>query len=176
LVNEIYSDVYSRSYGYKATGLRYFNVFGPRQDPQGAYAAVIPLWVTAMARGHQVTIKGDGETSRDFCYIANAVQANIKAALAPDRVQGGVFNVAVGQRTTLAELFTMLRATLAQSGVNYAREPMFSDFSPGDVRHSLADIRKAQTLIGYEPTHSIGEGLAEAVPWYLERVNKGMFD
>lgn len=168
-VNEIYAGVYARSYGFRATGLRYFNVFGPRQDPEGAYAAVIPKWVRAMLRDEEVQIFGDGETSRDFCFIANAVQANIRAALAPEEAQGEVFNVAVGTRTSLAHLFALIREGLKDHQVHYAREPLFSDFRSGDVRHSLADIGKARRLIGYAPTHSIEQGIAEALPWYIRR-------
>jgi len=168
--NEIYAGVYDRSYGFKATGLRYFNVFGPRQDPEGAYAAVIPKWVRAMLRGEEVRIFGDGETSRDFCFVANAVQANIRAALAPDEAQGEVFNVAVGERTSLAQLFGLIRDGLRAHQVHYTREPSFTDFRPGDVRHSLADISKARRLIGYAPTHNIAQGIAEALPWYIGRL------
>jgi UDP-N-acetylglucosamine 4-epimerase len=167
--NEIYAGVYARSYGFKATGLRYFNVFGPRQDPEGAYAAVIPKWVRAMLRDEEVRIFGDGETSRDFCFVANAVQANIRAALAPDEVQGEVFNVAVGERTSLAQLFALIRDGLRAHQVHYTREPSFTEFRPGDVRHSLADIGKGQRLIGYAPTHTIVQGIAEALPWYIDR-------
>ena len=168
-INEIYASVYARSYGFKATGLRYFNVFGPRQDPEGAYAAVIPKWTRAMLRDEEVTIYGDGETSRDFCFIANAVQANIRAALAPDEVQAEIFNVAVGARTSLARLFELIREGLGEHQVHYAREPRFADFRAGDVRHTLADISKARRLLGYEPTHSIEQGIAQALPWYIER-------
>jgi UDP-N-acetylglucosamine 4-epimerase len=170
LANEIYANVYARSYGFKATGLRYFNVFGPRQDPEGAYAAVIPKWTRAMLRDEEVTINGDGETSRDFCFIANAVQANIRAALAPDDVQAEIFNVAVGARTSLNQLFALIREGLSEHQVHYSREPSFADFRAGDVRHTLADIGKAQRLLGYEPTHLIEQGLAQALPWYIERL------
>lgn len=167
--NEIYAAAYARSYGFKATGLRYFNVFGPRQDPEGAYAAVIPKWTRAMLRDEEVTIYGDGETSRDFCFISNAVQANIRAALAPDELQGEVFNVAVGTRTSLAQLFMLIRDGLREHQLHYYREPRFTDFRAGDVRHSLADVGKARRLLGYEPTHTIERGIAEALPWYIER-------
>jgi len=168
LADEIYASVYARSYGYKATGLRYFNVFGPRQDPNGAYAAVIPKWTAAMMTGEIVTINGDGETSRDFCYVANAVQANIRAALAGDEAQGQVYNVAVGERTSLVELFSLLVQTLEQHQIHYGSAPAMADFRAGDVRHSLADIRKARRLLGYEPSHRIGRGLEEAMPWYVD--------
>jgi UDP-N-acetylglucosamine 4-epimerase len=169
LADEIYAAAYARGYGYRATGLRYFNVFGPRQDPEGAYAAVIPKWVRAMLRDEEVTINGDGETSRDFCFVANAVQANIRAALAGEEAQGEVFNVAVGERTSLNQSFALIRDGLAEHQVHYTREPARGDFRPGDVRHSLADVGKAKRLLGYEPTHSIGEGISAALPWYIER-------
>ncbi len=144
-------------------------MFGPRQDPEGAYAAVIPKWTRAMLRGEEVTIYGDGETSRDFCFVANAVQANIRAALAGDDVQGEVFNVAIGQRTSLVQLFGLIRDGLREHQVHYDREPTFAEFRPGDVRHSEADIGKARRLLGYEPTHAIAQGMTEAIPWYLKR-------
>ena len=169
LADEIYAGVYARSYGFKATGLRYFNVFGPRQDPDGAYAAVIPKWTRAMLHDEDVTIYGDGETSRDFCFVANAVQANIRAALALDEVQGEVFNVAVGARASLGQLFELIRDGLSDHQLHYAREPRFTDFRAGDVRHSLADIGKAERLLGYQPTHSIAQGIAQALPWYIAR-------
>lgn len=169
LGNEIYAAVYARVYGFRATGLRYFNVFGPRQDPNGAYAAVIPRWTAAMIAGEPVTINGDGETSRDFCFVANAVQANLRAALAADEVQGEVFNVAVQQRTTLNELFALIRDGLGDHQINYRLEPVRGEFRPGDVRHSLADIGKATAMLGYSPDYRIGEGLREALPWYIER-------
>lgn len=169
LANEIYATAYTRSFGFRATGLRYFNVFGPRQDPEGAYAAVIPKWVRAMLRDEEVVIHGDGETSRDFCFVANAVQANIRAALAADDAQGEVFNVAVGERTSLNRLFALIRAGLGEHQRHYRREPVHGEFRPGDVRHSLADIGKAERLLGYRPTHGIEQGIAEALPWYIAR-------
>ncbi len=169
LANEIYAAVYARSYGFKAIGLRYFNVFGPRQDPEGAYAAVIPKWTRAMLRNEEVTIFGDGETSRDFCFVANAVQANIRAAFAGEDARGEVYNVAVGAQTSLSVLFALIRDGLRYHNVQYDRDPHFTDFRQGDVRHSLADIGKARRLIGYAPTHSIEQGIAEALPWYIER-------
>ncbi|MGZ2410658.1 UDP-N-acetylglucosamine/UDP-N-acetyl-alpha-D-glucosaminouronate 4-epimerase [Sphingomonas sp. F9_3S_D5_B_2] len=167
LFDEIYASIYARAYGFKATGLRYFNVFGPRQDPNGAYAAVIPKWTAAMIGKEEVVINGDGQTSRDFCFVANAVQANIRAALAPDEIQGEVFNVAVGERTSLLELFGMIRDGLRDHQVHYDREPAMEPFRPGDVRHSQADIGKAQRMIGYAPTHTVERGLRAALPWYL---------
>lgn len=167
-VNELYADVFSRSYGFHATGLRYFNVFGPRQDPNGAYAAVIPKWTAAMIAGEEVRINGDGETSRDFCYIANAVQANILAATTPPEASR-VFNVAVGDRTSLNQLFATIRDALHQRGVHYDRAPVYGDFRSGDVRHSQADISRIRKALGYKPSHAIGEGIAEAMTWYLGR-------
>lgn len=165
--NEVYADVWQRCYGIETVGLRYFNVFGPRQDPDGAYAAVMPKWVAAMIEDEEVVINGDGETSRDFCYVANAVQANIRAALAPSEATGEVYNVALGDQTSLNELFGMLRDTLEQHQVSYKRDPRYAEFRPGDVRHSRADIAKARAGLGYEPTHRIAEGIEAAVPWYL---------
>ncbi|MCA1653042.1 MAG: SDR family oxidoreductase [Sphingomicrobium sp.] len=170
LADEIYAAVYAKSYGFKAIGLRYFNVFGPRQDPDGAYAAVIPKWIASMLADEPVTINGDGETSRDFCYVANAVQANVRAALAPDEAQDDVFNVAVGDRTTLGELFGFLREGLREHQRHYDRDPVFADFRAGDVRHSQADIGKARRLLGYDPTYTVAQGLTEALPWYIASV------
>ncbi len=172
LVNELYASVYARTYRFKATGLRYFNVFGPRQEPDGAYAAVISKWTAAMLHDEPVTINGDGETSRDFCFIANAVQANIRAALALDDAQGEVYNVARGERTSLVSLFGMIRDTLALHRVRYDQEPLFAEFRAGDVRHSEADVSKATQRLGFLPTHSVAEGLKKAVPWYIERFRK----
>lgn len=167
-VNELYADVFARSYGFKAIGLRYFNVFGKRQDPDGAYAAVIPKWTAAMVRGEDVFINGDGDTSRDFCFIENAVQANILAALADDSAKNEVYNVAVGDRTTLNELFASLRDALAKNGVVYEKAPVYRDFRAGDVRHSQADVSKAASRLGYAPEYRISEGIAKAMPWYLK--------
>jgi len=167
-VNELYADVFARSYGFNSIGLRYFNVFGQRQDPKGAYAAVIPRWTAAMVRGEPVHINGDGETSRDFCFIKNAVQANLLAATAPESARNQIYNVAVGDRTTLNELFTALRDALAEHGVSYADKPIYRDFRPGDVRHSQADIRKAAKQLAYAPAYTIRDGIREAMPWYLE--------
>ena len=169
LVNEVYADVFSRAYGFHSIGLRYFNIFGRRQDPDGAYAAVIPKWIAAMVAGQPVVINGDGETSRDFCYIDNAVQANLLAATAesPDAANQ-VYNVAVGDRTSLNELFELLRAELAPRFPQLTdSKPANRDFRAGDVRHSLADIGKARTLLGYQPTHRVGDGLREAIDWYV---------
>ena len=167
-VNELYADVFARSYGFATIGLRYFNIFGPRQDPEGAYAAVVPKWTAALLKGDTVYINGDGETSRDFCYIANAVQANLLAATsASAEARNQVYNVAVGDRTTLNTLFGLLRDNLAAYGVNSTVQPAYRDFRAGDVRHSQADIGKAERLLGYAPTHRLAEGVAEAMPWYV---------
>ena len=166
-VNELYADVFARCYGFNTIGLRYFNVFGPRQDPNGAYAAVIPKWTAALLQGDTVQINGDGETSRDFCFIANAVQANLLAAtVASPEARNQVYNVAVGDRTTLNDLFGLLRSNLAGHGVSANVQPAYRDFRAGDVRHSQADIGKARRLLGYAPTHRLAEGIAQAMPWY----------
>ena len=172
-VNELYAEVFARCYGFNTIGLRYFNVFGPRQDPNGAYAAVIPKWIASMIKGEPVYINGDGETSRDFCFVANVVQANLLAAATqnPEAVNQ-IYNVAVGDRTTLNQLYEQLHLNLLPSyphlqGVN----PVYRDFRAGDVRHSLADISKAATLLGYQPTHRIGEGLKVALEWYVSCVS-----
>ncbi|MXO54666.1 NAD-dependent epimerase/dehydratase family protein [Erythrobacter pelagi] len=170
--NEVYADVFRRSYDQKAIGLRYFNVFGPRQDPNGAYAAVIPLWVKAMIEGAGVRINGDGETSRDFCFVTNAVQANIRAALAPDEAWGEVYNVAVGQRTSLIDLHGAIAQTLSELGVSASDTVVHGPARPGDVRHSLAHIGKAGRLLGYRPTHDLRTGLRDAMPWYIDLVSK----
>jgi UDP-N-acetylglucosamine/UDP-N-acetylgalactosamine 4-epimerase len=172
LANELYADVFSSAYGFPSIGLRYFNIFGARQDPNGAYAAVIPKWIAGMIHNEPVYINGDGETSRDFCYVANAVQANLLAATASDPAAlNQVYNVAVGQRTTLNQLFEHLRSGLAPRFAHLAGfAPVYRDFRTADVRHSLADIGKAQRLLGYEPTHVVGAGLSEAMEWYLKSV------
>lgn len=167
-VNELYADVFARAYDFKTIGLRYFNVFGKRQDPEGAYAAVIPKWIAAMLGGEAVSVNGDGETSRDFCFVENAVQANILAALAGDEATNQVYNVAVNARTSLNMLHKYLVSTLAENAVSYLLAPNYRDFRAGDVRHSQADISKAQRLLGYQPTHTILQGLQTAMPWYLE--------
>ncbi|OYY95640.1 MAG: LPS biosynthesis protein WbpP [Hydrogenophilales bacterium 28-61-23] len=169
LVNEQYADVFARAYGFKTIGLRYFNIFGAHQDPEGAYAAVVPKWTSAMIHNEPVFINGDGETSRDFCYIANTVQANLLAATAqhPDAANQ-VYNVAVGDRTTLNDLFEAIRASLEPRFPHLKDyKPTYRDFRAGDVRHSLADISKARSLLGYEPSHRIQDGLIEAMDWYV---------
>jgi UDP-N-acetylglucosamine 4-epimerase len=166
-VDELYADVFERCYGQSTVGLRYFNVFGPRQDPNGAYAAVIPRWVAAMLRGEPVRIHGDGETTRDFCYIDNVVQANLLAALAGDAASGQVFNVAVGGRLSLNELASLLRDAIMRRRPGLAVPlPAHGPFREGDVRHSQADIGKARRLLGYAPTHDVRAGLAASLPWY----------
>lgn len=166
-VNELYADVFARSYGFESVGLRYFNVFGKRQDPNGAYAAVIPRWVAAMIRNDDVTINGDGETSRDFCFIENVVQANILSALAAQAGRNQVYNVAVNARTSLNQLFGYLSTALGENGVHYAKAPVYGNFRAGDVRHSQADISKAGSLLGYAPQYDILQGLQKAMPWYV---------
>ncbi|MCT8089302.1 Vi polysaccharide biosynthesis UDP-N-acetylglucosaminuronic acid C-4 epimerase TviC [Acinetobacter sp. C_4_1] len=166
-VNELYADVFARTYGFKAIGLRYFNVFGKRQDPNGAYAAVIPKWTAAMISGEDVFINGDGETSRDFCFIENTVQANILAATANDEAKNQVYNVAVGDRTTLNDLFNAIKAALNENGVTYTKEPVYRDFRAGDVRHSQASVEKIEKLLGYDPKFLISQGIDQAMPWYI---------
>jgi UDP-N-acetylglucosamine 4-epimerase len=192
-VNELYADVFGKTYGLQSIGLRYFNVFGPRQDPNGAYAAVIPKWIASMIKGEPVFINGDGETSRDFCFIENVRQINLLAAtintLPPPPFEGGgagafqgngaggtdptnqVYNVAVGDRTTLNQLFEQLQLNLLPRYPHLqGAKPVYRDFRAGDVRHSLADISKSSTLLGYKPTHRIGAGLQVAMKWYVEEL------
>lgn len=168
-VNELYADVFARCYGLETIGLRYFNVFGQRQDPDGAYAAVIPRWLKALLTRQPVLINGDGETTRDFCFVQNVVQANLlAAATANAQAVNQVYNVAVGGRTTLNQLFEMLRTALAPTHA-YVREasPAYGPFRAGDVRHSQADVSKAQTLLGYRPTHTVSQGIEAAIGWYI---------
>ncbi len=167
-VNELYADVFARAYGFSSVGLRYFNVFGKRQNPDGAYAAVIPKWTASMIKGEDVFINGDGETSRDFCFVENAVQANLLAAANMPEQGSQVFNVAVNARTSLNELFAHLASTLEKNGVKYEKQPVYRDFRNGDVRHSQADITKAHDQLGYNPTHNILEGIEVAMPWYTQ--------
>ena len=168
-VNELYADVFGRCYSMPCIGLRYFNVFGPRQDPEGAYAAVIPRWINQVLKGEACVINGDGLTSRDFCFVANAVQANVLAATTENEAAvNQVYNVAVGGQTTLKELHALLSERLALRRPGLAvMPPMYRDFRSGDVRHSRADIGKARELLGYEPSHRIGEGLDAAANWYV---------
>ncbi len=167
-VNELYASVFARTYNFKAIGLRYFNVFGKRQDPNGAYAAVIPKWIATMINNEELFVNGDGETSRDFCFIENTVQMNILAATAPDETKDEVYNVAVGDRTTLNDLFSAIMTALIKNDVNVELEATYRDFRAGDVRHSQADISKANDALGYEPGYRISEGIAKAMPWYIK--------
>lgn len=169
-VNELYADVFARVYSLPVIGLRYFNIFGPRQDPDGAYAAVIPRWFAAMIRNEEVYINGNGETSRDFTFIENAIQANLLAALTDDsQAINQVYNVAVNERTTLNELFEKLRSRLVLQYPHLSDiKPVYRDFRDGDIMHSQADIHKASSLLGYLPTHTIDEGLDSALAWYTE--------
>jgi UDP-N-acetylglucosamine/UDP-N-acetyl-alpha-D-glucosaminouronate 4-epimerase len=171
-INEVYANAFALAYGLPSIGLRYFNVFGPRQDPEGAYAAVIPLWIAALIRRQPVFINGDGETSRDFCFVANVVQANLLAATTGNTAAvNQAYNVALGQRTTLNELFHALQSSLRQRDAALPEQkPAYRDFRPGDVRHSLADIGKAQRLLGFAPSHSIQAGLELAMDWYRQNV------
>jgi UDP-N-acetylglucosamine/UDP-N-acetylgalactosamine 4-epimerase len=168
-MNELYADVFARCYGFESVGLRYFNVFGPRQDPNGAYAAVIPKWIAGMMRHEPVFINGDGETARDFCYIDNIVQANLLAATAEDpQAVNRVYNVALNDKTTLNELFEAIRALLEPRYPQLRGfKPIYKEFRPGDVRFSQADITKARERLGYEPRCDVKQGLATAIDWYL---------
>jgi UDP-N-acetylglucosamine 4-epimerase len=171
LVNELYAEVFSRCYGFSTIGLRYFNVFGKRQDPNGAYAAVIPKWTTALLHGEDILVNGDGETSRDFCFVANAVQANLLAATTQTpNAANQVYNVAVGERTSLTELYQIIAESLSKQCV-LPRSPnlIYRDFRPGDVRHSLADISKARALLGYAPAVNVFDGIIAAMPWYIKK-------
>ena len=169
-VNELYADVFARSYGFKAIGLRYFNVFGQRQDPNGAYAAVIPKWTASMIAGDDVFINGDGETSRDFCFIENTVQANILAATAADEAKNQVYNVAVGDRTTLNDLYAAIQVALLENSISYKKPAVYREFRAGDVRHSQASIAKIQQALGYAPECPIAEGIQLAMRWYVNNL------
>lgn len=175
LVNELYADMFARLYGFNSIGLRYFNIFGPRQDPAGAYSAVIPKWISAMIRGETAWIYGDGETSRDFCHIANVVQANLLAATNEDSdAINQVYNVGMGEGTTLNNLFKAVRSILEPRYPHLKNTgPGYLNFRTGDVRHSVADIGKASRLLRYEPTHNLMEGLTETVDWYVRSVVSG---
>ncbi|HEX2202695.1 MAG TPA: SDR family oxidoreductase [Longimicrobium sp.] len=170
--DELYAEVFGRTYGIEAVGLRYFNVFGRRQDPEGAYAAVIPRWIRQLLSGEPCQIHGDGETSRDFCYVADVLQANLLAATAEGGAAAGeVFNVACGARTTLNELFGLLRERVAPFVPGAAgAEPLRGPFRAGDVRHSLADISRARERLGYVPRHTVAGGLDEAIEWYVRQL------
>lgn len=170
-VNELYAEVFSRCYGFRAIGLRYFNVFGKRQDPNGAYAAVIPKWIATMMTGGQVIINGDGSTSRDFCYVDNAIQANLLAATVPGS-SSGIYNVAVSDATTLNQLFDYLKEILNANGIRVTGNPAYAAFRKGDVKHSQADVSKAVRELGYAPQYRIYDGLEAAIPWYVERASR----
>jgi UDP-N-acetylglucosamine 4-epimerase len=173
-VNELYADVFARTYDFNTIGLRYFNVFGPRQDPDGAYAAVIPRWISGMIKNEPIYINGDGETSRDFCFIENVRQINLLAATTENAdATNQVYNVAVGDRTSLNQLYEELRINLIPSypHLNEAK-PIYRDFRAGDVRHSLADISKANSRLGYQPTHKIDDGMKVAMEWYVQQLTK----
>ncbi len=168
-VNELYAQVFARNYGFRSTGLRYFNVFGPRQSPNGAYAAVIPKWIGQLIRGEQVMLNGDGTTSRDFCFVDNAVQANLLAATSPE-IGREIFNVAVGDQTTLTELLCILMKELNALGIHCNKAPIYRDERPGDVKHSRADISKIQDSLGYSPSHDITHGLRLTADWYFKKM------
>jgi len=170
-VNELYANVFARTYGFKTIGLRYFNVFGKRQDPNGAYAAVIPKWTSTMINNEELFINGDGETSRDFCFIENTVQMNILAATASEKSKDEVYNVAVGDRTTLNDLYSAIKHALIKNDINVTLEPTYRDFRAGDVRHSQANISKAENSLGYCPEFRISDGIAKAMPWYVKFLN-----
>jgi len=169
-INEVYASVFQRTYGIETIGLRYFNVFGPRQDPNGAYAAVIPKWMAALLAGQPCLVNGDGSTSRDFCFVANAVQANLRAALTQTSgATDSVYNVAVGAKTSLLELYELIRARLAKTRPALASlQPTFQPFRPGDIKDSQADISRAKEKLGYAPTHTVAQGMDETVAYLLE--------
>jgi UDP-N-acetylglucosamine/UDP-N-acetylgalactosamine 4-epimerase len=171
-VNELYAGVFARNYGFNTIGLRYFNVFGPRQDPNGAYAAVIPKWAAAIIKGEPVYINGDGESSRDFCFVENAVQANLLAAVAESENKNQPYNIACNERTSLSNLFKILCESLAFLNVNYDQPGVYVGFRSGDVRHSQANIDLAIKKLKYRPTHNVREGLAKAMPWYLKEMKR----
>lgn len=174
VVNELYASVFAKTYGFQSIGLRYFNIFGKRQDPEGAYAAVIPKWVASILSGEEVFINGDGETSRDFCYIDNTVQMNLLAATSDNPESADqVYNVALNDRTSLNQLYEMIQGRLVLMKPELEKKlPTYRDFRAGDVRHSQADISKAQSLLGYQPTHKINEGMDEAMEWYVGALSK----
>jgi len=174
LMNEVYADTFATAYGFGSIGLRYFNVFGPRQDPEGAYAAVIPQWIASLLRREPVFINGDGETSRDFCFIENVVQANLLAATTTnEEAVNQVYNVALGRRTTLNELFRFLQEALRRRDSSLPdTKPVYREFRAGDVRHSLADITKSERLLCFAPVRGVEEGLEIALDWYKRNVTR----
>jgi len=170
-VNELYADVFANTYNLELIGLRYFNIFGKRQDPNGGYAAVIPKWIAGILIGKEIEIYGDGQTSRDFCYIDNAVQANLLAAVIPgEEAVNQVYNIAVGERTSLDQLYELLTDEVKQYSAINIPSPIYGDFRTGDVRHSLANVDKARSLLGYEPSHTIKDGIKASMPWYLNHI------
>jgi UDP-N-acetylglucosamine 4-epimerase len=169
-VNELYADVFAQTYHFKTIGLRYFNVFGPRQNRQGAYAAVIPTWITSMIQNKEIYIHGDGETSRDFCFIENAIEANILAATADENAKNNVYNVALNDQTSLNQLFFYLKESLAAFGIHYQKSPIYQDFRPGDVKYSQGEINKAMNYLGYKPQFNIIAGIEKMMSWYVEHV------
>ena len=169
-VNELYANVFAETYGFKTIGLRYFNVFGQRQNRHGAYAAVIPTWISAMIQYKAIYINGTGETSRDFCFIDNVIEANILAATAKERAKNQVYNVALNDRTSLNQLFVYLQQSLATHGIHYTKSALYRDFRPGDVQHSQAEISKAMAYLGYAPQFKIKEGIEKAMPWYVAQM------
>ena len=170
-VNELYANTFEEHYGFKSIGLRYFNVFGPRQRENGDYAAVIPKWIKNILNRQDIEIYGDGETSRDFCYIENAIQANIISALSKNEIaKGQVYNISVGDQTTLNNLFSMIHNNIENSiGENIKINPIYKDFRAGDIRHSRADISKAKKLLNYSPSHNVEKGIKETVNWYINK-------
>ncbi len=174
LVNELYAEVFSKTYAIELIGLRYFNIFGPRQNPDGAYAAVIPKWISKILANEEIHINGDGETSRDFCFIKNAIQANLLAAMSQNPLAvNQVFNVAVGENNTLNKLFKLLCDEFQIHSLLYNKNPVFQEFRAGDVRHSLADTTKAKNLLGYEPDFKLAQGISLLVPWWLNHKKHG---
>lgn len=170
-VNELYADVFGRTYGIETVGLRYFNVYGPKQDPNGAYAAVIPKFINLLVNGKQPIIFGDGLQSRDFTYISNVIQANQLAALAGSDAAGQVFNVACGETTTLTELTNLLITNLAKFEPSIADiKPIYGDVRVGDILHSLASIDKAKNMLGYNPTVKIAEGIKNTTDWFYKKL------
>lgn len=174
VANELYANVFAKTYGFKTIGLRYFNIFGKRQDPNGAYAAVIPKWVAAILNQEDVFINGDGETSRDFCYIDNTVQINLLAATTDnDEAIDQVYNVALNDRTSLNKLYQMIEEKIIQRTEGLEKKkPIYKDFRAGDIRHSQANIDKAQALLGYQPKYPISKGMDEVVDWYIKSILK----
>tara|TARA_B100001250_G_C19803506_1_gene792198 strand:+ start:32 stop:1054 length:1023 start_codon:yes stop_codon:yes gene_type:complete len=170
-VNELYADVFFKIYNFNSIGLRYFNVFGKRQDPNGAYAAVIPKWINSMIKNNEININGDGKTSRDFCYIENAIQANLLATFAEEDAKNQVYNVAVGDQTSLNQLYEIIKKNLIGNNIDVKNDPVYKDFRDGDVRHSKADITKAKDKLGYLPKYKIAKGIEESLSWYINKLN-----